>query len=67
MVVAPYEPRHAPPGTYRVVVTNFQTRSEDEEPTPFWVRVVNDGETEVYEGELHERDGRYQVVEFEVR
>jgi hypothetical protein len=56
----------APPGTYRVAVTNFQTRSEGDQPTPFRVRVVNGGDTAIYEGEVHERDGRHAVVEFQV-
>ena len=56
----------APPGTYRVIVNNYNTRSDGAQPTPFRLRVVNGGEISVYEGALHERDGRYTVVEFEV-
>ena len=57
----------APPGTYRVIVNNYNTRSDGARPTPFRLRVINGGETSVYEGEVHERDGRHTVVEFEVR
>jgi hypothetical protein len=56
----------APPGTYRVIVENFETRSEGAEPTPFRLRIDNDGEVEVHEGEVHEGDDGVVVAEFEV-
>ncbi|NBC34366.1 MAG: hypothetical protein GVY13_16940, partial [Alphaproteobacteria bacterium] len=54
------------PGTYRVIVNNFTSRSDGESPTPFRVRLIRGEDREIVEGEIATSDGRRTVLEFTV-
>jgi len=54
------------PGTYRVIVNNFNSRSDGETPTPFRVRLIRGDQREIVEGEIATADGRQTVLEFDV-
>lgn len=54
------------PGTYRVIVNNFNSRSDGETPTPYRVRLIRGDQREIVEGEIATADDRQTVLEFDV-
>ena len=54
------------PGTYAVVIDNFNSRSDGDTPTPYRVRIQRGDQVEILDGEIGAYDGRVRVAEISI-